>query len=270
MVDAYGVSVTDILNPFEDPSTIKVMVCIPSSGMIDCQIYDNHVDFHTFNGVLSTKTFPPMENGKTKFKFFSRNMGRMGINYAREALASLAVKHKMDYILMIDDDQTVPRDLFERLYKTMIETKSDIVSPMVTQRVSPYKPVIWKQSYSDEGGKKAVYNQFIEEYEPNAIVEADAVGFGVVLIRTAILEKVPQNWFFSNTSFGEDIWFCMRARAAGFKIVMDTSIKVGHLRIPDVATELDWIKETKQEAKFKSIYPQLETSYTCTKEGAIA
>lgn len=269
-MDDYGVTVSDIKNPFTDPETIKVMVCIPSAGMIDCQVYDNHVDFHTFNGVLSTKTFPTMENGKTKFKFFSRNMGRMGINYAREALASLATENKMDYILMIDDDQTVPRDLFKSLYDTMQKTGADIVSPMVTQRLHPYKPVIWKQSYSDEGGKKAVYNQFIEEYEPNSIVEADAVGFGVVLIRASLLDKVSRPWFFSNSTFGEDIWFCMRARAAGSKIVMDTSIKVGHMRIPEIAMEKDWVKATKQEEKFKSIYPELVTSYTCTKEGVAA
>ena len=270
MVDSNGADMSDITNPFMDPETIKVMVCVPSGGMIDCQIYDNHVDFHTFNGVLSTKTFPPMEGGKTRFKFFSRNIGRTGINYAREALATLAVQNGMDYVLMVDDDQTVPRDLFKRLYDTMIKTGADIVSPMVTQRVHPFKPVIWKQSYSEEGGKKAVYNQFIEEYEPNSIVEADAVGFGVVLIRASLLTKVPQPWFFSNNTFGEDIWFCMRARAAGSKIVMDTSIKVGHLRVPDVAMELDWIKATKQEDKFKSIYPELDKAYTSPKEGAVA
>lgn len=267
MVEHDGAVMID--NPFNDPNTVKIMVCVPSMGLIDCQVYDNHVDFHTYNGVLTTRVFQDLEAGKTKFKFFSRNMGRMGINYARESLSAMAQEYKMDYILMIDDDQTIPRDLFERLYRTMQKTGADIVSPMVTQRVPPYKPVIWKQSYSEENGKKAVYNLFIESYEPNSIVEADAVGFGVVLMKADILSKVARPWFFSNNSFGEDIWFCMRARAAGCKIVMDTSIKVGHMKIPEPAMEIDWIRATKQEEKFKSIYPDLQTSYTCTKEEAL-
>lgn len=233
------------VNPFEDKSTIKVMTCEPSAGLVDCQVYDNRIDFYMEQARLESRS---------KFKFFSRNTGRMGVNYAREAMANFAIINKMDYMLCIDDDQIVPKDMFERLYASMIKNEADIIAPMVTQRVPPFYPVMWKHSWFDENGKKAINCDFIKDYEPNSVVVCDAIGFGVALVKVSILEKVNAPRFFSNNSFGEDIWFCMKARAAGAKIVMDTSIKVGHLRPPEIATERDYVKANNLVDKFKSVY----------------
>src|SRR3990167_314151 len=231
------------MNPFDDTELIKVITCEPSAGLIDARVYDNRIDFYLEQARLESRS---------KFKFFTGNTGRMAINYARETMADQAIKSGMDFMLMIDDDQLVPKDLFERLYKTMEATKADVVSPMVTQRFPPFNPVMWKQSWFD-GGK--ISNQFIEEYEPNSIVECDAVGFGVVLIRAAMLKNVKMPRFFSNTYLGEDIYFCMKAKGdAKAKIVMDTAIKAGHMRHAEVATEYDFVKSKKLEEKFKDVY----------------
>lgn len=235
-----------IVNPFDDKTTIKVMTCEPSAGLVDCQVFDNRIDFYMETARLEARS---------KFKFFTGNTGRMSINYAREAMACAAVEQGMDYILMIDDDQIVPRDLFERLFNSMQKHGADIVSPMVTQRLSPFNPVMWKQSWFDGDGKKSIYNAFITDYEPNAVVECDAVGFGVVLIKVDAIKKTKQPRFFSNTHLGEDIFFCMKAKGeAGAKIIMDTSIKVGHLRPPQIATEYDFVKGQKLEKKFEKLY----------------
>ena len=234
------------VNPFDDVSTIKVMTAEPSAGLIDCQVFDNRIDFYMELARLETRS---------KFKFFTGNTGRMAVNYARELMADVAIEQGVDYLLMIDDDQIIPKDLFERLYKTAKETGAAVVSPMVTQRLSPFHPVMWKQSWSDQDGKKFINNTFIEDYEPNSIVECDAVGFGVVLIDVAAVRKTKAPRFFSNTHLGEDIYFCMKIKAeAGAKIVMDTSIKTGHLRPPIIASELDYVKGRKWEEKFSAVY----------------
>ena len=236
---------TDI-DPFSDTGTIKVMTSEPSAGLIDCQVFDNRIDFYMELARLESRS---------KFKFFTGNTGRMSVNYAREVMATEAISAGMDYILMLDDDQIIPKGLFERLFKTMEKTGADIVSPMVTQRYPPFNPVMWKQSWSDEGNKKNILNEFIEDYEPNSIVECDAVGFGVVLIRLEMVKKIKQPRFFSNTHLGEDIFFCIKAKGeAGAKIVMDTSIKVGHMRPSQIATEHDFVKAKNLEKKFEKVY----------------
>ena len=236
------------LDPFVATDTVKVMTSEPSAGLVDCQVFDNRIDFYMELARLESRS---------KFKFFTGNTGRMSINYARETMANAAVEQSMDFILMMDDDQIVPKNLFESLLKTMESEKADIVSPMVTQRFPPFNPVMWKQSWFD--GNKSISNTFIEDYEPGAIVEADAVGFGVVLIRVAMLKKIKLPRFFSNTHLGEDIFFCMKAKGeAGAKIVMDTSIKTGHLRPPQMATEYDFIKSKGLEKKFEKAYGHLK------------
>ena len=57
----------------------------------------------------------------------------------------------------------------------------------------------------------------------------DVVGFGSVLIKVEILEKLEKPWFMVMTGAGEDIHFCHQAKRAGFKIHMDTATKLGHL-----------------------------------------
>ncbi len=247
------------VNPFDDKTTIKVMTSEPSAGLVDCQVFDNRIDFYMELARLESRS---------KFKFFTGNTGRMSVNYAREAMATAAIEQGMDYILMMDDDQIVPRDMFERLYATAIKHDAQMVSPMVTQRFHPFWPVMWKHSFDDT--KKAISCDFISEYEPNAVVEADAIGFGVVLIKVDVIKKVKAPRFFSNTHLGEDIFFCMKAKGeAKAKIVMDTSIKVGHLRPPQLATEYDFVKAKGLEKKFENLYgaaKQVDTIDALNKE----
>lgn len=243
---------SEVINPFDDPSKIKVMVGMPSSGVIDCIAVDNRLDFMMELARLE---------GRTNFKFFTGNTGRCGVNYAREMMAKEAINQGMDYILMIDDDQIVPKTMFDRLYNTLKKENADMASPIVTQRFPPFYPVMYHHNYYKEGVTNHLRNEIMVGYEPNSTVKVDGVGFGVVLISVAFLKKfeplMPDGMFFSNNNVGEDIYFCIKARQKlDAKIVVDTSIKVGHLRHPEMATEWDYVKAMKLEDKFKDVYPK--------------
>jgi hypothetical protein len=76
--------------------------------------------------------------------------------------------------------------------------------------------------------------------------------------------------FFSNSDIGEDIWFCINAkRLLDAKIVVDTSVKVGHLRHPEMATEWDYIKATGRREKFASVYRD-DGSFVCVPQAVSA
>lgn len=241
---------TNQQNPFTDSGKIKVLLAEPSAGLVDSIAHDNRLDQYMALGRLETEG---------KFKFFTGNTGRMGINYARETMANEAIKLGMDYIFMTDDDMILPRRCFERVYETLVKEKADIAAPICTQRVYPFKPVMYSHEWIQGETGERLSNNMVEDYEPNSVVKVDGIGFGVVLISVPFLkklkEKMPRGMFFSNSDIGEDIWFCINAkRLLNAHIVVDTSIKVGHLRHPEMATEWDYVKATGRQEKFKDVY----------------
>ena len=253
------------INPFNDKTKIKVLLCQPSAGVVDSIAVDNRLDQYIEFGRLETHG---------KFQFFTGNTGRTGINYARETMANEAMKLGMDYIFMIDDDMIAPRRCFERVYETLIREKADVAAPICTQRFPPFKPVMYKHNWIKGETGERLSNDMVEDYEPNSVVRVDGIGFGVVLISVPFLvklkEKMPRGLFFSNSDIGEDIWFCINAkRLLDAKIVVDTSVKVGHLRHPEMATEWDYIKATGRKEKFASVYRD-DGSFQCVPEAVAA
>lgn len=253
------------INPFEAKDRIKVLLAEPSNGMVDSIAHDNRLDQYIEFGRLESKG---------KFKFFTGNTGRTQINYARETMANEAIRLGMDYLFMIDDDMIAPRRCFERIFETMIKEKADIVAPICTQRVPPFKPVMYKHDWLETVEGKKLHNTFIEEYAPDTVVKVDGIGFGVVLISVPFLARIksvmPKGMFFSNTDVGEDIWFCINARRLlNAHIVVDTSVKVGHLRHPEMASEWDWVKATGKQEKFSSVYDK-DGAYVCKQQAVVA
>ena len=220
-------------DPFsKDNGRIKVFYGEPSGGLIDCVVYDNRKDFL-------------MEMSKwkyhSKFDFFTVSTGRMHTSYARELLAEEAVRVGADFILFIDDDMMVPKDMFPALMKHA--DKADMIAPLCFQRLPPYNPVIYDvKEKKQPDGRMFIYTDAVRNYPRDDVFQADAVGFGVVLIKVEILKKLPKPWFFSNNMIGEDIYFCLEAKKRGFKLLIDSSIKVGHMAGPRPITELDFFR----------------------------
>jgi len=137
------------VNPFDDKATIKVFLGEPSSGMIDCIAHDNRLDVYmeyarlearhalrfwnfavsVFGKIVDFSIFTNFKEtiielwnefkicrDLPKFKFFTGNVGRCGVNYAREMMATEAIHQGMDYLFMIDDDMIIPKRCFERLW----------------------------------------------------------------------------------------------------------------------------------------------------------
>jgi GT2 family glycosyltransferase len=61
------------------------------------------------------------------------------------------------------------------------------------------------------------------------LIEVDAVGTGIMLIRKKVFKELPEPWFYFKNDFSEDIMFCKEAKKAGYKIYVDTTLSVGHV-----------------------------------------
>lgn len=127
----------------------------------------------------------------------------------RNYLAVQAVKGEYDYLLMIDDDMVFPPDTLEKL-------------------LSYNKDIIGVDSHP-KGSDNKTYEPLGEDGE------CSKVGTGIILIKTEVFKNTPRPWFNFNTSElgntinGEDWMFCLKAREAGFKVFVDTTLEIGHV-----------------------------------------
>lgn len=171
------------------------------------------------------------EGSEVRYEFLDGTSGRMFTPMAREKLAIQAIESGADYLFMVDDDMVAPFDLYERLRRHSV----DVVAALAFTRNPPFLAVLYETASGwDPVLKRGYYlTNWIRNWPRNKLVECDAVGFGAVLIKTAILKKMKPPYFMCSSGTGEDIWFCIRAKKeADARIFMDTSTEIGHIGSP--------------------------------------
>lgn len=150
------------------------------------------------------------------------------IYMARNELAMKAVQLGADYVFWLDSDMVFEPDTLTRMFETLKKESADIVSGLYFKRVPPYEPVVYKSfEFVDDEPKS---EKLLEV--PSDVFECGGVGFGCVLMSTSVLMSVMQefgNMFSPIGNVGEDIAFCWRARECGYKVLVDPSIKLGHV-----------------------------------------
>jgi len=239
---------------------VRVLLGIPTKGNTDPEAYDNRLELAIHLGNLQTLSHQGLKEycGTTydipddvEYQFFLSTIGNVFVAYARQQMANTAVNNGFDYLWMIDDDMICPPDLFEKLIRHDV----DVVAPLAFMRFFPHSPVIYNVEEGFDTITKQHYyqNHVVDRYPKNQLVECDAVGFGSVLIKTSIFEKIQKPWFMVMTGAGEDVHFCHQARNAGFRIFMDTSTKLAHLGKRKKITEHTYenATDTEQEREEK-------------------
>ncbi len=168
---------------------------------------------------------------------------RMVVDWGRNTLARVANEKineytgkKFTHILWLDDDHTFPVDIALRL----ASHDKDMVSALYFGRTEPHYPVVYIKDPGDE------YKHFPLVEVPAMVFECDAVGFGGLLMRTDVFDRVPEPWFTIDWRAGEDIAFCVKAKQYGVKIWCDGTYKMGHIGIPPIITEADYLKYKKE------------------------
>lgn len=249
-------------SPESDPvvkeKVLKVLVGIPLKGHTPPQSYHDRMLMWKYMGNMEVNDFHNKKNPRYVFELGA--IGEIMVQYARERLAEGALADGCDYLFMVDDDMLCPPDLF---YKLAAHDK-DIVAALAFTRNPDHKPVIYETVEGvDPVTASYGFTRFVNNYPRNTLVECDAVGFGAVLIKTDVLRKVKKPWFFGMESTGEDITFCVKAKKAGFRVWMDTSIKLGHLGSPAIITEEysdAWNKlDSEQREKLYGQFTKFET-----------
>ena len=151
------------------------------------------------------------------------------LDLSRNRLASRALDLGATHVLFLDADMTFPAGLVEKL----LDVGAPVSAALYFKKAPPFTPV---PSMLDVPEDPQLMRP-ITLPEPPGIVECDVVGMGATLIRREVFEKIEKPWFAydihrrsGEMSVTEDVTFCIKARAAGFRIACDTRITCGHLR----------------------------------------
>jgi hypothetical protein len=147
----------------------------------------------------------------------------------RNSLVRTAVVEKCDYILFIDADMRFPKTTLERL----LSHNKDIIGVNATTRMMPPKPTARNIQINEDGSVDWLE---IFSNKEKGIGKVDAIGCGVMLIKTSCLKDIPQPYFYfeqllKGKLLGEDIYFCIKAKDAGIDtwVDHDLSMEIGHV-----------------------------------------
>jgi hypothetical protein len=157
----------------------------------------------------------------------------------RAELSLDAMAEGCTHILFIDSDMRFPQDMIERLLKHDL----DIVATNCARRRMPTGPTA--QLYKENGDRELVWTM----PESTGLQEVGSVGMGVMLIKKNVFAALSEPWFETpwrvdkRGYIGEDVFFCQKAAAAGFKIWIDHDVskEIGHIGTFEFKHDHTWV-----------------------------
>ena len=155
----------------------------------------------------------------------------------RMELARQALEEKADYLLWLDSDMRFPRETIGHL---MLRDKPIVAANYATRRM-PVKPVAMMDNDGEIG---RVYTAPDSE----GLQPVDYIGMGVMMVKREVFEKVEAPWFaipystIGNHYIGEDVFFCRKAREAGYEVLVDHDLshQVRHIGTFEYSHEGAW------------------------------
>lgn len=162
--------------------------------------------------------------------------GGGGIAAARNKLAQRALDAGAGWVFFVDDDQVFAPDIL----RSMLGHDKPMVSGHILLRVPPHRTVGYEYfPVTPETTDAELLERWrtSENITPapgqRGLVECGHGGTGGLLIAREVFEAVPRPWFEMGRagaeSAGEDSWFILRARRAGFPFYVDLDAPMGHL-----------------------------------------
>jgi hypothetical protein len=185
---------------------MKILLAIPSARYIETECVTSLFEMEKTGDI---ELFIP--------KSYSVDVGR-------NIIAKYAQENGFDYIMWVDSDMILPKNTLVRL----LSHDKDIVSGVYSYKVLGNKEVVAKR-FQDETREEYDNLTIKEIKESSGLIEVDGFGFGCVLTKTSMFDKIPYPWFIYTQEMGEDIFFCRKAQNEGYKLWLDTDVICGHI-----------------------------------------
>jgi hypothetical protein len=184
----------------------SVLIAIPTAKYIESETFKSIFDLDVPDYV------------KVDFRYYTGYQ----IDHIRNNIANSAKSY--DYLFAVDSDMTFPSDTLTRLMAHDVDLVSGIY---MKKRLDPVEYEIYSK---DQQGK--LYSIVPES---QSLFEIDACGFGCVLIKTSVFDRIDMPYFYNTgydlnaLSISEDLYFCKKLRYAGIKMWADPQTVCGHI-----------------------------------------
>jgi glycosyltransferase involved in cell wall biosynthesis len=184
----------------------RLLIAIPTARYIEPETFKSIYEQVTPGGVVMDFQY-----------FYGYN-----VDQVRNLIANYAIENNYDYLMCVDHDIAFAPTTVARL----INHGKDVVGGIYRQRKPSQVLEVFKMDYTPYYSTKAFPS-------PN-LFEVGAVGLGCALIKVDVLRKIgyPQFDYHraikAEDSLSEDVDFCQKARAVGYRIFVDPSIRCDH------------------------------------------
>jgi len=163
---------------------------------------------------------------------------------ARNRIAQKAIDLETDYVLMVDNDVSLPKNALTLLLEDARDVCLGYYAHRDTDNVYRGKTCICK--LKDENGKEYYHYPLESEYTAAEMhgmanagetkIEVHGGGMGCALIRTEVFRKLSYPWYdwvnYGDANRGmlsEDLYFCSLCRTGRIPIYSDVRVGCGHL-----------------------------------------
>lgn len=163
---------------------------------------------------------------------------------ARNRIAQMSMDLGTDYVLMVDNDVTLPKDVL----KSLLDDPVDVCLGYYAHRDRDniYRGRVSVCRLKDQSGKP-YYNYPLEsEYTAQEMLDFRVIekhkiaihggGMGCALIRTDVFRRIQYPWYdwvnYNDSNRGmlsEDLYFCEQCKAARIPIHTDSRAGCGHM-----------------------------------------
>lgn len=212
-------------------NSFKIGVCVPTRDM-----WKPH--FGQSLACASMAFWTLMPEGMAGVIGIYNQMSCSIIHNGRNNMVLAALKDDCTHILFLDDDMEIPLETIANLYLR----RKDIVAANCTTKEIPAKPTAI-----------TLDNQIMLTRDTSTgLEECASVGAAVMMIKAEVFKKIEMPWFdfeWVNEPrpydpdksvednkmkvVGEDVYFCRKARKAGYKVWIDHDLSKGVRHIGD-------------------------------------
>lgn len=174
---------------------------------------------------------------------------------ARIEMVKQAINAGAEFAVMFDDDNPPPSDAIVKMLEVFHREDDSlaVVGGIYVGKCLPTVPWVFKFTPENPEG-------FYWQWKAGQVFECDAIASGCMMIRLSVLRSLPEPWFLEVHSVEEaiaaqpfadaaprgyyvevtdDMYFCHKLRAAGFRIMAHGGILPGHWASDGTCYRLD-------------------------------